>query len=100
LSEFLQILQNPKYTSDLNETLVAKITAMIQNALSTLTSNKRENNTLDQTIETEDYTATGDKLKAKMSHKDDRIKKESKSFENGDENDDENDDDNEYDNDN
>jgi len=100
LSEFLQILQNPKYTSDLNETLVAKITAMIQNALSTLTSNKRENNTLDQTIETEDYTATGDKLKAKMSHKDDIIKKESKSFENGDENDDENDDDNEYDNDN
>lgn len=100
MSEFLQILQNPKYTSDLNETLVAKITAMIQNALSTLTSNKRENNTLDQTIETEDYTATGDKLKAKMSHKDDIIKKESKSFENGDENDNENDDDNEYDNDN
>jgi len=98
LSEFLQILQNPKYTSDLNETLVAKITAMIQNALSTLTSNKRENNTLDQTIETEDYTATGEKLKAKMNHKDDRIKKESKSFENGDG--DENDDDNEYDNDN
>lgn len=98
MSEFLQILQNPKYTSDLNETLVAKITAMIQNALSTLTSNKRENNTLDQTIETEDYTATGDKLKAKMNHKDDRIKKESKSFEHGDDNDNENDD--EYDNDN
>lgn len=97
MSEFLQILQNPKYTSDLNESLVNKITAMIQNALSTLTTNRRENNTLDQTIETDDYTATGEKLKAKMNHKDDRIKKESKSFENGDN---DNDEDNEYDNDN
>jgi hypothetical protein len=52
LNEFLQILQNPKYTSDLNEQLVGKISGMIQHALDTL-SKVEHNDTLDQTLGTE-----------------------------------------------
>lgn len=72
----MQILQNPKYTSDLNENLVAKITAMIENALIALSSGKKESN-LDQTIETE---TSRDKLQSKMHHKNHNIKKDSDNF--------------------
>jgi len=62
----LQILQNPKYTSDLNEQLTAKISGMIQIALDVLSKQPKLGDTLDQTIETE----TSAKLRYKMSNKD------------------------------
>jgi len=63
----LQILQNPKYTSDLNEQLVIKISGMIKNALDTL-SQTENNDTLDQTLETESNTNSRNKLKSKISN--------------------------------
>lgn len=75
----MQILQNPKYTSDLNVGLVAKITAMIENALKALSSSSassKHDNTLDQTIETENETVSRNKIQSKMHHSE-SIKKDS-----------------------